>query len=69
MEKLKFEQLQSTPLGVQFFPSMIPLTRWSGLICCRKAEMLAYAMNAASSAFLPSHGAAPACALNRVRKE
>ena len=31
--------------------------------------MLAYARKAASNAFLPSHGANPACALNRYGQE
>lgn len=45
-----------SPFGAQSFPVTIPCTRCVGLICWRSTAMLAYAKNAASSAFRPSHG-------------
>ena len=51
------------PFGVQSRPEITPCTRCSGRICCRSAEMPAYATKAASSAFTPSQGAYPAWAL------
>lgn len=57
------------PLGVQFFPSTMPCTRWSGFICCLRTLIPEYARNAASSAFFPSHGAAAACALRNKKSK